>query len=44
MFQDQSKQVFSIFKGLGSAKPSDHFTVNFKAKTVTANAGGLSFN
>ncbi|MDB5908160.1 MAG: ser/Thr protein phosphatase [Massilia sp.] len=45
MFQDQFKQVFAIFKGLGSAKPSDHFTVNLKAKTVTnANAGGLSFN
>lgn len=45
LFQDPFKQVFSIFKGLGSAKPSDHFTVNFKAKTVTnANAGGLSFN
>ncbi|WP_222853047.1 metallophosphoesterase family protein [Massilia genomosp. 1] len=45
LFQDQFKQVFSIFKGLGSAKPSDHFTVDLKAKTVTnANPGGLSFN
>ena len=45
MFQDQFKQVFAVFKGLGSAKPSDHFTIDFKAKTVTnANTSGLSFN
>jgi 3',5'-cyclic AMP phosphodiesterase CpdA len=45
LFQEQFRQVFAIFKGLGSAKPSDHFTVDLKAKTVTnANPGGLSFN
>ncbi len=45
MFQDQFKQVFAVFKGLGSAKPSDHFTIDYKAKTVTnANATGLTFN
>jgi len=44
-FQSQFKQVFAIFKGLGSAKPSDHFTVDFKnKKLVNANAAGLSFN
>jgi 3',5'-cyclic AMP phosphodiesterase CpdA len=45
LFQNQFKQVFVIFKGLGSAKPSDHFSVDFKAKKlVNANATGLSFN
>ncbi|MDR7051665.1 3',5'-cyclic AMP phosphodiesterase CpdA [Duganella sp. 3397] len=45
LFQNQFKQVFAILKGLGSAKPSDRFTIDFKAKTLTnANAGGLSFN
>jgi hypothetical protein len=44
-FQYQFKQVFSIFKGLGSAKPSDRFTIDLKGKKVTnANSGGLSFN
>jgi hypothetical protein len=45
LFQNQFKQVFSILKGLGSGKPSDHFTIDFKAKTLNnATAGGLSFN
>ncbi|MFZ6649649.1 metallophosphoesterase [Undibacterium sp. TJN25] len=45
LFQNQFKQVFTIFKGLGSAKPSDHFTINLKTKSLAnANAGGLSFN
>jgi len=44
-FQNQFKQVFAIFKGLGSAKPSDHFTIDLKGKKISnANAGGLSFN
>lgn len=44
-FQNQFKQVFSIFKGLGSAKPSDHFTVDLKGKKIgNANSNGLSFN
>ena len=44
-FQRQFKQVFAIFKALGSAKPSGHFTVDLEAKTVR-NAGdsALSFN
>jgi hypothetical protein len=45
LFQNQFKQVFSIFKGLGSGKPSDHFVVDFKNKKLTnANAGSLTFN
>ncbi|WNG45923.1 metallophosphoesterase [Archangium minus] len=45
LFQNQFKQVFAIFKGLGSAKPSDHFTIDFKGKKVTnANDSALSFN
>lgn len=45
LFQYQFKQVFAIFKGLGSAKPSDHFVIDFKAKKLSnANATGLSFN
>jgi len=44
-FQNQFKQVFAIFKGLGSAKPSDHFTINLKGKKIgNANGGGLGFN
>jgi 3',5'-cyclic AMP phosphodiesterase CpdA len=44
-FQNQFKQVFAIFKGLGSAKPSDHFTVDLKGKKIgNANSNGLSFN
>jgi len=44
-FQSQFKQVFAIFKGLGSAKPSDHFTIDLKGKKIAnANSGGLSFN
>lgn len=45
LFQNQFKQVFAIFKGLGSAKPSDHFTINYKTKALSnADASGLSFN
>ena len=44
-FQAQFKQVFAIFKGLGSAKPSDHFTIDLKGKKISnANRTGLSFN
>lgn len=44
-FQNQFKQVFAIFKGLGSAKPNDHFTIDLKGKKITnANGNGLSFN
>ncbi|HEX8537769.1 MAG TPA: metallophosphoesterase, partial [Cystobacter sp.] len=44
-FQNQFKQVFAIFKGLGSAKPSDHFTIDFKNKKVSnANDSAMSFH
>ena len=44
-FQGQFKQVFSIFKGLGSGKPSGHFTIDFKnRKLVNADTAGVSFN
>jgi len=44
-FQNQFKQVFAIFKGLGSAKPSEHFTIDLKGKKVSnANSGALTFN
>lgn len=44
-FQNQFRQVFAIFKGLGSGKPSDRFMVDLKAKTLTnANGTALSFN
>jgi hypothetical protein len=44
-FQHQFKQVFAILKGLGSAKPSDHFTIDLKGKKVSnASNNGLSFN
>lgn len=44
-FQHQFKQVFSIFKGLGSAKPSDRFTIDLKGRKINnANGAGLSFN
>ncbi|WP_097202041.1 metallophosphoesterase family protein [Delftia acidovorans] len=35
-FQYSFKQVFSILKGLGSGKPSDHFSVDFDARTLRA--------
>jgi hypothetical protein len=35
-FQYSFKQVFSILKGLGSGKPSDHFSVDFDAKALRA--------
>jgi 3',5'-cyclic AMP phosphodiesterase CpdA len=45
LFQNQFKQVFAIFKGLGSAKPSEHFTIDLKGKKVSnANDSALSFN
>ncbi len=45
LFQNQFKQVFSILKGVGSGKPSDHFIVDFKKQALSnAKAGGLSFN
>ncbi|RFP26005.1 metallophosphoesterase [Duganella sp. BJB488] len=45
LFQNQFKQVFAILKGLGSGKPSDHFTIDLKAKTLSnASSSGLSFN
>jgi 3',5'-cyclic AMP phosphodiesterase CpdA len=44
-FQNQFKQVFGILKGLGSAKPSEHFTIDLKGKKVSnANSAALSFN
>jgi len=44
-FQSQFKQVFAIYKGLGSGKPSGHFTIDLKAKKlVNADAASLSFN
>jgi len=44
-FQHQFKQVFAIFKGLGSGKPSDRFTIDLKGKKVNnANSSSLSFN
>ena len=44
-FQHQFKQVFSILRGVGSGKPSDHFVVDFDAKSLTqAGSGSLSFN
>lgn len=44
-FQNQFKQVFGILKGLGSAKPSEHFTIDLKGKKVgNANSAALSFN
>jgi 3',5'-cyclic AMP phosphodiesterase CpdA len=44
-FQSQFKQVFSILKGLGSGKPSDHFTIDLKAQKLSnASSSALSFN
>ena len=38
-------KVFSILRGVGSGKPSDHFVVDFDAKSLTqAGSGSLSFN
>ena len=43
-FQDQFKRVFGILKGLGSGKPSGHFVIDYKARTLTrAEPGALSF-
>ncbi|WP_217363369.1 metallophosphoesterase family protein [Duganella rivi] len=44
-FQSQFKQVFAILKGLGSGKPSDHFTIDLKAQKLNnVSNSGLSFN
>jgi len=44
-FQNQFKQVFAIYKGLGSGKPSGHFTIDLKGKKlVNADATSLGFN
>jgi 3',5'-cyclic AMP phosphodiesterase CpdA len=44
-FQHQFKQVFAVFKGLGSAKPSGHFTVDLRNRQViNADAAAPSFN
>ena len=44
-FQSQFKQVFAILKGLGSGKPSDHFTIDLKAQKLSnASSSALSFN
>jgi hypothetical protein len=44
-FQNQFRQVFGIFKGLGSAKPSGHFTIDLKGKKAgNAESAALSFN
>lgn len=44
-FQNQFRQVFAILKGLGSAQPSDHFTIDLKGKKIgNANQDGLRFN
>ncbi|MDH5855700.1 metallophosphoesterase [Lampropedia aestuarii] len=44
-FQHQFKQVFSILRGVGSGKPSDHFVVDFDAQSLTqTGSASLSFN
>ncbi len=44
-FQSQFKHLFAIFKGLGSAKPSDHFVIDFKQQKLSnADGAALSFN
>ncbi|QBE64737.1 metallophosphoesterase family protein [Pseudoduganella lutea] len=44
-FQNQFKAVFGIFRGLGSAKPSGHFTIDLKGKKVSnAESAALTFN
>jgi hypothetical protein len=44
-FQSQFKQVFSILKGLGTGKPSDHFTIDRKAQKLNnVSQSALSFN
>jgi len=44
LFQNQFKQVFAIFKGLGSGKPSDHFVISLKSKSLTNASTSASFN
>ena len=44
-YQNQFKQVFAIFKGLGSGKPSDRFTIDLKGKKIgNADSASMSFN
>jgi len=44
-YQHQFKQVFAIFKGLGSGKPSDRFTIDLKGKKIgNADSAIISFN
>lgn len=43
-FQNQFKQVFAIFKGLGSAKPNDQFKIDLKNKKIVNASTALSFN
>ena len=35
LFQNQFKKVFAIFKGLASAKPSNHFVIHLASKTLS---------
>jgi hypothetical protein len=45
VFQFEFKQVFSIFKALGSGNPSEHFVIDLKNKTVRdVSQQPLSFN
>ena len=45
LFQNQFKQVFAIFKGLGSGKPSGHFMIDFKnKKLLNADTAAVTFN
>ncbi|MGB9988548.1 metallophosphoesterase [Massilia sp. SM-13] len=43
-FQNQFKQVFAIFKGLGSAKPNDQFKIDLKNRKIVNASTALSFN
>jgi len=43
-FQNQFKQVFAIFKGLGSAKPNDQFKIDLTNKKIVNASTALSFN
>lgn len=42
-FQYKFKRVFSILKGVGSAKPSNQFSIDLQGKTISG-AKGPSFN
>ncbi len=44
-FQYKFKQVFSVLKGVGSGKPSDHFIIDYASKTLTESGNSaLTFN